>query len=405
MRIAMVSEHASPLATLGGVDSGGQNVYVAALASALVRLGHAVTVYTRRDGVSLPPRVVMAPGVVVQYVDAGPPLPIAKDAIYPYVPQFGAHLRRLWSVEPPDIVHSHFWMSALAALAATGPLDLPLVHTYHALGVEKLRHQGLADTSPGVRVEAEAEIARRADRIVATAGAELFELSRMGASPRTLRIVPCGVDLDQFASTATGTHRRDGRLRVVTLSRLVPRKGIDTVIEALARVPAAELVVAGGGEAPDLANDPEALRLVDVARASGVAERVFFAGRVERAHVPALLRRADVVACTPWYEPFGMVPLEAMACGRPVVVSSVGGLIDTVVDGLTGFHVAPREPRHVALALEALRDARVRRRMGRAGEERVRLRYAWPRIAAEVLEVYRGVAGRGGTAGELATGS
>ncbi len=410
----MVSEHASPLATLGGVDAGGQNVHVAALSSALVRLGHAVTVYTRRDSRALPARVTMASGVVVQHVDAGPPRPLPKDAIYRYVRQFGVQLQRLWSDDPPDIVHSHFWMSAVAALAAAGPLDLPVVHTFHALGIEKRRHQGAADTSPAVRIRAEADIARRADRIVATASAEVFELSRMGANPRCLRLVPCGVDLDHFTTVGSSEpHRSDrlseprgsDRLRIVTLSRLVPRKGVDTVIEALASAQDVELIVAGGGETPDLASDPEAARLAAVARANGVADRVLFRGRVERAEVPALLRSADVVACTPWYEPFGIVPLEAMACGKAVIVSSVGGLVDTVVDGVTGFHVAPRAPRQVARAIEALRDSRLRRAMGRAGEERVRLRYAWPRIAAETLEVYRGLAGRSGAAEGLATGS
>jgi glycosyltransferase involved in cell wall biosynthesis len=405
MRIAMVSEHASPLATLGGVDAGGQNVHVAALSSALVRLGHAVTVYTRRDSRALPARVAMAPGVIVQHVDAGPPRTLPKDAIYRYVPEFGLQLQRLWSVDRPDVVHSHFWMSALAALAAAGPLDLPVVHTFHALGVEKRRHQGAADTSPAIRVGAEADIARRADRIVATASAEVFELSRMGANPRSLRLVPCGVDLDHFTTVGTSEPRRRDRLRIVTLSRLVPRKGIDTVIEALADAPGVELVVAGGGETPDLASDSEALRLAELARACGVGDRVSFRGRTARADVPALLRSADVVGCVPWYEPFGIVPLEAMACGKPVIVSSVGGLVDTVVDGVTGFHVAPRAPRQVARALEALRDSRLRRAMGRAGEERVRLRYAWPRIASETLEVYRGLAGRSAAAEGLATGS
>lgn len=401
----MVSEHASPLATLGGVDAGGQNVHVAALSAALVRLGHSVTVYTRRDSRALPARVAMASGVVVQHVDAGPPKPLPKDAIYRYVRQFGVQLQRLWSDDPPEIVHSHFWMSALAALAAAEPLDLPVVHTFHALGIEKRRHQGAADTSPATRIRAEAEIARRADRIVATASAEVFELSRMGANPRALRLVPCGVDLDHFTAVGSCEPRRSDRLRVVTLSRLVPRKGVGTVIEALATAPGVELVVAGGGETPELANDPETARLAELARTTGVADRVFFRGRTARTEVPALLRSADVVACTPWYEPFGIVPLEAMACGKPVIVSSVGGLVDTVVDGVTGFHVAPRAPRQVARAIEALRDSRLRRAMGRAGEARVRLRYAWPRIAAETLEVYRGLAGRSAGAEELATGS
>jgi len=218
--------------------------------------------------------------------------------------------------------------------------------------------------------------------------------------------VPCGVDLDRFSPEGPREERRSSRLRIVTLSRLVPRKGIDTVIEALARVPDAELVVAGGGEAPDLVTDPEAQRLAALARRKGVADRVYVRGRVERSDVPDLLRSADVVVCTPWYEPFGIVPLEAMACGVPVVVSSVGGLVDTVVDRITGLHVPPRAPRALANALSALADdVALRRRMGRAGMERVHARYGWPRVAAETLDVYRDVLAEAAGTGALATGS
>jgi glycosyltransferase involved in cell wall biosynthesis len=214
----------------------------------------------------------------------------------------------------------------------------------------------------------------------------------MGANPRALKIVPCGVDLEHFTPDGPREDRRSDRMRIVTLSRLVPRKGIADVIEALVDVPHAELVVAGGGEGPDLLTDPEAQRLSTLARTLGVADRVYLRGRVERAEVPALLRSADVVACTPWYEPFGIVPLEAMACGVPVVVSSVGGLVDTVVDGMTGIHVPPQSPRQLAIALNALAAEPARRRMlGRLGVERVRARYSWSRVAAETFEVYRGL--------------
>ena len=404
MRIAMVSEHASPLAALGGVDAGGQNVHVAALACGLATLGNSVVVYTRRDDPKLARRVVMAPGVVVEHVDAGPARPIPKDAIYPHLGAFAAHLERAWAEDRPDVVHSHFWMSGLAALAAAKKLGLPVAHTFHALGVEKRRHQGNADTSPDARLAEEARIVREADRIVATASAEVFELLRMGANPRALKIVPCGVDLERFTPNGPAEERRADRMRIVTLSRLVPRKGIADVVEALVDVPDAELVVAGGGESADLLTDPEARRLSQLAQSLGVSDRVYLRGRVEREDVPPLLRSADVVVCTPWYEPFGIVPLEAMACGVPVVVSSVGGLVDTVVDGITGLHVPPRAPRRLAHALQSLAaDPRKRALLGRLGVDRVTARYSWSRVAAETLDVYRGLVTT--SAAELAMGS
>ena len=393
MKIAMISEHASPLAVMGGVDAGGQNVHVAALAEAIARLGNSVEVYTRRDSRKIPDRVTFAPGVTVVHVLAGPARVIPKDAMWPYMGDFAERLVRDWRDDPPDVVHGHFWMSGYAGRRAAETLRIPFAQTFHALGSEKKRHQGTHDTSPVERLDVERNLAQHADRIIATAGAEVFELLRLGAQPRALKIVPCGVDLERFTSAGPRDARRGERFRIVTLSRLVPRKGVADVIEALAGVPDAELIVAGGGEAADLVYDPEAQRLSALARDRGVADRVYLRGRVERADVPALLRSADVVVCAPWYEPFGIVPLEAMACGVPVVVSSVGGLIDTVVDGLTGVHVPPRAPRQLAAVLRELAANPARRAFfGRLGAERVRSRYAWSRIAAETLDVYRGIA-------------
>ena len=180
MNVAMVSEHASPLASLGSVNAGGQNVHVAALATAIAALGHSVTVYTRRDGPGLPDRVGMACGVVVHHIDAGPATRIAKDAMYPHVAEFSKGLRRAWQLNRPDVVHSHFWMSGVATVAAADVLGIPTVHTYHALGVEKLRHQGSADTSPAIRIFEEARIAREADCIVATSRAEVEQVATDG---------------------------------------------------------------------------------------------------------------------------------------------------------------------------------------------------------------------------------
>ncbi|MDB5039711.1 MAG: glycosyl transferase, group 1, partial [Candidatus Eremiobacteraeota bacterium] len=266
--------------------------------------------------------------------------------------------------------------------------------------------QGAADTSPDTRIAEEEKIVRGVDRVIATSSAEVFELLRMGAHPRSVRIVPCGVDVSLFTPDGPYEERPSDRRRIVALSRLVPRKGIADVIEALVAIPGAELVVAGGGEGPDLLSDPEAQRLSALASRCGVGNRVSFRGRVEREAVPPLLRSADVVVCTPWYEPFGIVPLEAMACGVPVVVSSVGGLVDTVLDGTTGIHVPPRSPHRLAEALNGLLADEARRSLlGRLGAERARSRYSWSRIVADTLDVYRGLLRRETTAEEFALGT
>ena len=378
MRIAMVSEHASPLAVLGGVDAGGQNVHVAALAGSLARRGVEVVVHTRRDDPALPERVALAPGVSVHHVDAGPPAAIPKDEMLPHMDAFARELRAAWREQRPDVVHAHFWMSGLASLAAAGRLGVPVVQTFHALGVVKRRYQGDQDTSPPERLEIERRIVRRAHHIVATCTDEAFELMRLGADRERLTVVPCGVDLSRFRPDGPVAERRAGLRRVLCIGRLVERKGVGNVITALASVPGAELVVAGGPDAAELGDHPEAQRLRALAERAGVADRVVLLGRVSRADLPALIRSADAVVCVPWYEPFGIVPLEAMACGVPVVASAVGGMIDSVVDGVTGLHVPPRDPDRAGgrpRAAAGLRAARrpARRRGRAAGPPALRL--------------------------------
>jgi len=388
MRIAMVSEHASPLAVLGGVDAGGQNVHVAALAAALGRQGDEVVVHTRRDNPELPRRVAFSPGVEVDHVDAGPPSEVPKDELLPHMRAFAQELREQWAAEPPDVVHAHFWMSAVAALDAAQGLGIPVVHTFHALGAVKKRHQGARDTSPARRVAIERGVARRVDRVVATCSDEVFELVRMGADPRRISVVPCGVDLGRFSRRGAAEPRTDGVARLVVASRLVERKGNGDVVTALASVPGAELVVAGGPDAPMLSLDPEAIRLRALAEELGVADRVDLRGRVGRDAMPRLFRSADLVVCAPWYEPFGIVPLEAMACGAPVVATAVGGQVDSVVDGVTGVLVAPRDPEGLAAAIASLlADPERRAALGAAGAKRAR-RYGFDRIARATREVY-----------------
>ena len=407
MKIAMVSEHASPLATLGGVDAGGQNVYVAALSAELARRRIEVVVHTRRDDPDLPRRVEMAPGVLVDHVDAGPPQRIshAIDRLLPYMDAFADDLARCWARERPDLVHSHFWMSGGAALAAARPLGVPVVHTFHALGVVKRRHQGAKDTSPPERIPEERRILRSADRIVATCSDEVFELVRLGGDVRRIAVVPCGVNIRNFRPDGPAEPRTPGRKRLVVVTRFVERKGVGNVITALRDVPDAELIVAGGPACDELASDPEAQRLRELTRTLGLTDRVVFRGRLERHEVPPLIRSADVVVSVPWYEPFGMVALEAMACGVPVVASAVGGQIDTVVDGRTGVHVPPRRPDRIAAALRRLlADPELRAELGAAGAERARTQYGWARVADRMQEAYAAVlAPRALVAGEART--
>lgn len=391
MRIAMISEHASPLAHLGGVDAGGQNVHVAELSAALARRGHDVVVYTRRDDPDLPERVETEHGYAVIHVPAGPARVLAKDQLLQYMYAFGYYLENHWATETPDVAHAHFWMSGLATLRAAQPHHIPTVQTFHALGSVKRLHQGVDDTSPDCRVDLETTLARGVDWVAATSTDEVFELVRMGRARSRTSVVPCGVDIDAFSTEGPAAARSD-RGRIVSVGRLVPRKGFETLLHALPDIPDAELVIVGGPQRAALADDPYAQQLQRLAGRLGVADRVDFVGAISRAQMPSVLRSADVVACTPWYEPFGIVPLEAMACGVPVVASAVGGIRDTVVDGVTGRLVPPKDPHALAQAISALlRDRKSCKALGDGGRERAKARYTWDRVAADTERVYEKV--------------
>jgi D-inositol-3-phosphate glycosyltransferase len=220
-------------------------------------------------------------------------------------------------------------------------------------------------------------------------------LARMGADLRRIAVVPCGVDLSVFRPDGPAEQRPNGRQRLLVVSRMVPRKGIGNAIDALAELRGAELVIAGGPPRSALGDDPEGRRLLELAARRQVSDRVQFRGQIDREAVPALLRSADAVLCVPWYEPFGIVPLEAMACGVPVVAASVGGLVDTVVHEQTGLHVPPRDPHAIAAAAgRLLADPALAQSLGDAGASRARERYGWDAVAAATLRVYVDVMAR-----------
>lgn len=384
VKIAFVSEHANPLAALGGVDAGGQNVHVAELAAGLVRAGHEVTVFTRRDDRDTPGHVMTGQGYQVVHLRAGPDKPVPKDELWDLMPDFALQLGHHLDQDAFDLVHAHFWMSGWAALRASRARGLPTALTFHALGAVKRRHLGPADPSPAGRIGIERELASTVDRVIATCTDEVSELRAAFAHPKHVSIVPCGVDVQHF-TPAGPVLRRRLPYRIVTLGRLVPRKGFATVIQALTRLPDVELIVAGGSAGPE----PERHCLQLLAEELGVADRVRMMPQIPRSEVPPLLRSADVVAATPWYEPFGIVPVEAMACGVPVVASAVGGMLDTIRPGVTGLLVPPRDPDALAAAIGGLlgRPA-VRARFGLAAAERARRLYSWDSVAARTADAY-----------------
>ncbi len=407
-RIAFISEHASPLASLGGVDGGGQNVYVGNLARELGRLGYLVDVYTRRDDAAAPEVVDWRPGVRVVSVDAGPARPLPKEALLPYMPEFAQAMLRFLqrSGLRYALAHANFFLSGLVAQQLKRDLGLPYVITFHALGRVRRLCQGAADGFPDARFALEEALMRDANCVIAECEQDRRDmLALYDGAPARLAVVPCGFDPDEFwpvRSTARATlGLPEGDFIVLQLGRMVPRKGIDNVLRALRllrdghRVAARLLVVGGEGGAGPMAT-PEIQRLAGLARTLGVDGQVSFTGAQPRHRLREYYSAADVFVTTPWYEPFGITPLEAMACATPVIGSAVGGLLSTVLDGQTGFLVPPNDPAALAAQLARLqRDPLLAQRMGWTGLRRAQRHFTWERVAMQVASVYRSVLAAG----------
>jgi D-inositol-3-phosphate glycosyltransferase len=295
MRIAMISEHASPLAALGGTDAGGQNAHVAELSAALAGQGHEVRVYTRRDSPDLP-TLVTVDGYQVVHVPAGPPVTLPKDELLPYMRGFADWMAADWGgAWLPDVAHAHFWMSGLAAVTAGRACEVPVVQTYHALGTVKRRHQGAADTSPARRIAYERELGCAVDRVIVQCRDEIRELIQLGVPRQRMTLVPSGVNTELFRPDGPA-EPRGARHRVLSVGRLVERKGFEDLICAMVAVPGAECVIVGGGQ-----DDPYARRLSDVAAGCGIADRVRLVGAVPPAEMPRWYRsRRWPVACRLW---------------------------------------------------------------------------------------------------------
>jgi D-inositol-3-phosphate glycosyltransferase len=403
MRIALISEHASPLAAIGGVDSGGQNIYVAQVARCLVEEGHTVDVFTRRDDPSLMPVVYVSPRLRVLHVPAGPARFVPKEALLPYMPEFADACERLCTAGLHyDVVHANFFMSGLVALQLKRRLGLPFVMTFHALGLVRREHQKDADAFPPERIAIEQALVAEADAIVPECPQDRADLIRLyGADPAKMVLAPCGFDPAEFAPMNKDHARRELGLEphaftVLQLGRMVPRKGIDNVVRALALMPSDTrlLVVGGDADPPDEARTPEIARLRGIARDLGVEAQVHFAGCKPRHALRTWYAAADVFVTTPWYEPFGITPLEAMACATPVVGAAVGGIQYSVVDGLTGHLVPPRDPAALAACLRHLQaHPRHARALGLAGLRRVHAMFTWEQVTQQLLACYRSVAG------------
>lgn len=408
--IAIVSEHASPLATPGSIDSGGQNVYVAHLARELALAGYLVDIFTRRDSMAQKQLVRWRDNIRVVHVPAGPPHYVPKEQMLPFMDSFARFVTRFARRQPVpyDITHANFFMSGMVAQHLKAVLGIPFVITFHALGHVRRLAQGAADTFPQARLRIENSLMRDADCIIAECAQDRLDMERLYDAPGSrIEIVPCGFDPHElWPVPAQAARQRLGlaqdKFLVLQLGRMVPRKGVDTVIEAVALlrtrygVDAQLLVVGGEVERALAAETPELTRLRLLAAELGVGAQVRFTGQKERAELLYYYSAADVFVTTPWYEPFGITPVEAMACARPVIGAAVGGIKSTVADGRSGFLVPPRDPQAVAARLAMLHhDPALARAMGEEGLLRAYQYYTWRTVAAQAAAIYAAVVNAG----------
>ncbi len=408
LNIAMLSFHTCPLATLGGKDTGGMNVYVRDLTRQLGRMGIHVDVFTRSQDEHVPHVLHdLGYGNRVVHIPAGPELPLPKQELAGYIPQFAAGILDFANSKGIhyDIIHSHYWMSGLAAEILKREWGSPIIHMFHTLGEMKNRiARSEEEREGGYRLEGERRVLSVADRLVVATVAEQAQLEWLyKADSGKMVIIPPGVDLCHFYPIPVDEAKQyvgvsPDRCLLLFVGRIEPLKGIETLIRAMALLrqrdscpkKAASLAIIGGDPhaTPDAMN-AEMKRLRLLCYELEMEDVILFLGKRDQDTLPYYYSAAEMVVVPSHYESFGMVALEAMACGTPVVASQVGGLAFLVQDGVTGYTIPDGDP--VVLCdklLALLGDAELRMKMGERAEQLAR-DYDWKKIAKRIVELYR----------------
>lgn len=408
LRIAMISYHTCPLATLGGKDTGGMNVYVRDLTRQLGQLGIHVDVFTRSQDDHVPHVLhELGYGNRVVHVPAGPEHPVSKEELANYIPEFVEGIKNFACEKriKYDVIHSHYWMSGLAAASLSDAWGgTPIVHMFHTLGEMKNRIARTDDEREGdYRINGEKQVLRRADRVIVATVAELTQLRFLYKANGNMVVIPPGVDVSHFypipadeAKMYIGLKPEDRM--VLFVGRIEPLKGVDTLIQAMSCLQLKEterpvhLAIIGG----DPAASPEEMsaemaRLQKLCDDLAVDQTVVFLGKRDQDKLPYYYSAAEVVVMPSHYESFGMVALEAMACGTPVIASEVGGLAYLVRDGETGFTIPDQEPEELCDKISWILNDRELHEMMSARAVEYAQDYAWEKIAKQIVEVYEGL--------------
>lgn len=382
MRVALITDHASPLAAAEDAYPAAPGAGLGALATALAGLGAQMTMYT---GAPRPAgRSKLGPGAVLEPLSTGTAAPDGtdRDLIAERIRELADQLAARWQDNPPDLVHAHSWAAGVAALAAGRGLNLPQVQTFYSLAVQDGPSAGAR------RARLELALARSARAVLVGASADSSALARLGVPQAAIRVVPPGVDTSLFQPDGPAESRTDRPRLLMVVTSLADGHGPAAALHALASVPDAELFIAGGPPAAQLASDPGQQALSQLAGQLGVAGRVTFTGQRTYAAMPALMRSADVLLNLSPRGPLARVTLEAMACGLPVIVVSSSAHQDAVLDGTTGYLVTSTQPAPLTRRIRQLLASPLREGMAIAAATRARDRYSWARIGTETLAVY-----------------
>jgi D-inositol-3-phosphate glycosyltransferase len=394
----MVSVHTCPLAALGGKETGGMNVYVREMGRELGRMGVRVDVFTRSQNPAIPRVVELGPGARVIHLPAGPEAPMPREQIVRHLDEFvdGIEAWRIAQRLDYDVVHAHYWLSGVAALELRRRWGVPVLQMFHTLGrLKNGAARTAAELEPALRVGEETRIVAEVDRIVAASDVERAQLVRhYGGAFSRIAVIPCGVDTTLFTPGAAAAARASlglpGGPILLYVGRIAPIKGLGTLLDAVARVRArghAVRLLVVGGDSDEALDGHEAYvrgRMCHL----GLCEAVSFLGPQPQPALRDYYVAADVTVMPSYYESFGMVALEAMACGSPVIASRVGGLTTTVRDGITGFLVPDGDVAALAERIEAaLADPGRRARLGAEGV-RWAARHRWPCVAEAICREY-----------------
>jgi D-inositol-3-phosphate glycosyltransferase len=404
LRVAVLSVHTCPLAVLGGKETGGMNVYVRELARELGRMRVTADIFTRSQDPTIPRVVTFAHGVRVVHLPAGPQAPTAREKVYDHLDEFadGVEAFRIGHGVDYDLVHAHYWLSGAVGLTLRDRWSVPMVQMFHTLGrLKNDASRNGAEREPDLRIAEETRIVTAADRVVAATAVERAHLvSHYEADASRIAVIPCGVDTELFTpgdqAAARASLGLDDRPRLLYVGRLAPIKGLETLLDGMARLRAsgsrAQLCIVGGDADEPLDGHEGELR-VRLHRLD-LGDVVTFVGAQPQERLRTWYVAADAVVLPSYYESFGMVALEAMACGSPVIASRVGGLQTTVRDRVTGVLVPDHDPASLADALaRVLDDPDLRWRLGHEGV-RWAAQHRWPCVAEAVCREYAALVDR-----------